>query len=248
VESEANDVEASDDPELGRPPMEPAEDGAGEDSPRAEKDNHDADEPWSDEDLLLQIARNTATTKTLTAAVLVVMLVGLLGLGFLVVNRTSTTSSVAASPSTSGASSDAQAAPSVAGEPCVATSDPLPAGAPPVDVEVGPPPTQLVVKDLKEGTGATVASTDTVTVNYIVQACSTGKILDSSYDSGSPATISLGQVIPGVAAGVTGMKVGGQRLIGIPSDQAYGPTGNPPTIAPDESIWFVVEVTAITPA
>jgi peptidylprolyl isomerase len=239
MESNANDDGVVTD----GPPVEPEiGPGEGNGGPQAE-------EPWDDDDLLLQIARNTATAKTLTAAVLVVLLVGFVALGVLVVNRTgSTSSSAAATTTSSAASAGAATAESVAGKPCVATADPLPAGAPPVDVVVGPPPTDLVIKDLKEGTGATVGGTDTVTVNYIVQACSSGKILDSSYQNGSPATISLGQVIPGVAAGVTGMKVGGQRLIGIPSDQAYGANGNPPTIAPDESIWFVVEVTATTPA
>jgi hypothetical protein len=232
----------------GRSGDEAGEDGNGADTATA-TDTGESEEALDDDDLLLQIARNTATTRTLAAALLVVMLVGLVLLGILVVRRTSSLTTTAAPTTTTTASgSDAQATPSVAGQPCVATADPLPAGAPAVDVVVGPPPTELVVKDLKEGTGATVAATDTVTVNYIVQACSSGKIIDSSYQNGSPATIALGQVIPGFASGVTGMKVGGQRLIGIPSDQAYGPTGRPPTVAPDESIWFVVEVTAITPA
>ncbi len=43
---------------------------------------------------------------------------------------------------------------SAAGKPCVARSQPLPEGAPEVDVEVGPPPTALVSKDLTVGTGA----------------------------------------------------------------------------------------------
>jgi peptidylprolyl isomerase len=239
VESDTNDdiatAERSDEP--------------GADSSSTDTDIGETEEPWDDNDLLLQIARNTATTKTLAAALLVVMLVGVLVLGILVVKRTSSTATSVAAPTTTTASSaGATAAESVADKPCVATADPLPAGAPPVDVVVGPPPTDLVIKDLKDGTGPTVAATDTVTVNYVVQACSTGNILDSSYTAGTPATIPLGQVIPGFAAGVTGMKVGGQRLIGIPSDQAYGSTGKPPTIAPDESIWFVVEVTAATPA
>ena len=44
------------------------------------------------------------------------------------------------------------------------------------------------------------------------------------------------------------MNVGGQRLLGIPADQAYGAQGNPAGIAPDEPLWFVVEVTDVKPA
>jgi FKBP-type peptidyl-prolyl cis-trans isomerase len=43
------------------------------------------------------------------------------------------------------------------------------------------------------------------------------------------------------------MKVGGERLLGIPADQAYGPQGRPPTIAPDEPLWFVVDITEAKP-
>ena len=43
------------------------------------------------------------------------------------------------------------------------------------------------------------------------------------------------------------MKVGGQRLIGIPRDEAYGAKGGWTTIAPDEVLWFVVELTVVTP-
>ncbi|HEY5155305.1 MAG TPA: FKBP-type peptidyl-prolyl cis-trans isomerase [Acidimicrobiales bacterium] len=209
--------------------------------------NGEADDPEDDSLVLLsEIARNTATTKTLALAALVVLILGIAGLGALVVNRTGSTT-VAATKGTTTTSSTVPAMESAAGKPCVATVDPLPAGAPPVDVVVGPPPTDLVIKDIKEGTGPAVTSTDTVTINYVGVACSTGKIFDSSYKTGTPATFPVAQVIPGFGKGVTGMKVGGQRLIAIPSDQAYGPSGSPPTIAPDEALWFVVELTAIKP-
>ncbi len=56
-------------------------------------------------------------------------------------------------------------------------------------------------------------------------------------------------MIPGWTQGIPGMKVGGSRLLGIPSELAYGPTGSPSGgIAPDEALWFVVDVTATTPA
>ena len=131
---------------------------------------------------------------------------------------------------------------SAAGKPCVAVSDPLPAGAPPVPVKVGPPPAQLVKEDLKVGTGATVGARDTVTAHYIGVSCSTGKIFDSSYSRNQPVPFALSGVIPGWTQGIPGMQVGGQRLLGIPSELGYGPQGNPPDIAPGETLWFVVEI------
>lgn len=150
-------------------------------------------------------------------------------------------------PVDASSTTTAAALASAAGQPCVALSDPLPAGAPAVPIPVGPPPTALVKQDLTVGTGAEVAAGDTVTVNYIGAACSTGKIFDSSYSRNQPATFGLDQVIKGWTDGIPGMKVGGQRLLGIPADQAYG-SNPPPGIAPDEALWFVVEVTDTKPA
>jgi len=147
------------------------------------------------------------------------------------------------SSTTTAVTVDTGAAGSAAGKPCVAVTDPLPAGAPSVPVKVGPPPTALVKDDLKTGTGAAVTSSSTVTVNYIGVSCSTGKIFDSSYAAGGkPVTFPLSGVIKGWQDGIPGMNVGGQRLLGIPPAQAYGAAGQPPTIAPDEALWFVVEV------
>lgn len=137
---------------------------------------------------------------------------------------------------------------SAAGKACVSVSEPLPAGAPAVPVKVGPAPTSLVKEDLKPGTGATVAPGHTVTVNYIGVSCSTGKIFDSSYERNQPATFPLSGVIKGWTDGIPGMQVGGQRLLGIPSDQGYGQRGSPPDIGPGETLWFVVEVVDTKPA
>jgi len=126
--------------------------------------------------------------------------------------------------------------------PCVAPSGELPEGAPEVPVRLGPPPTDLVVEDLMVGDGAEVQPGDTVTANYIGVACSTGEVFDSSYSRGEPTPFPLGQVIEGWQEGIPGMKVGGQRLLGIPPDQAYGAAGRPPSIGPNEALWFVVEV------
>lgn len=149
---------------------------------------------------------------------------------------------VVADGTTTTAVAGGAASGSAAGEPCVARSEPLPTGAPEVPVVTGPPPTSLVVRDLKDGTGATVARGDTVTANYIGVSCSTGVIFDSSYSRGQAASFPLTGVIKGWQDGLPGMKVGGQRLLGIPGDQAYGAQGRPPAIRPDEALWFVVEI------
>jgi peptidylprolyl isomerase len=191
-------------------------------------------------------ARHRARRKRLIAGgVTLFVIIALVSGIFIVGNTGGSSKNVNASSSTTAppTSDSTPAAGSAAGKPCVAVADPLPAGAPAVPVKVGPPPTELIKEDLKEGTGAVVNPGDTVTVNYIGVACSTGKIFDSSYSRNQTATFPLSGVIKGWTDGIPGMKVGGQRLLGIPSDQAYGPSGQPPDIAPDEALWFVVEVT-----
>ena len=174
-----------------------------------------------------------------TAVVLVAVVAAVLLLGGSDKKTTVTTTQTSTSNSV-----DATA--SAAGKPCVAVSDPLPAGAPAVPVPVGPPPAQLVKQDIKVGTGAEVTSTTaTVTVNYIGVSCSTGKIFDSSYMRGQPASLPLNGVIKGWQDGMQGMKVGGQRLLGIPPAQGYGSQGSPPSIAPDETLWFVIDLTDV---
>jgi peptidylprolyl isomerase len=135
---------------------------------------------------------------------------------------------------------------SAKGKPCVAVTDPLPSGAPQVPVRVGPPPTQLVIDDLTPGTGPAATASSTVVADYVGVSCSTGKIFDSSYSSGQPATFPLSNVIPGWQQGLPGMKVGGTRLLGIPAELAYGSTPPPGSgIAPDEPLWFVVVLRAV---
>jgi peptidylprolyl isomerase len=212
----------------------------------ADPDGGSDDPDW--ELVLAQISRDTDLTKKLVGILIVVVIVASVVLGVLIRTTDKSTSTAAAKPSTTTTSSTVPALESVAGQPCVALVDPLPAGAPPIDIVVGPAPTSLVVKDIKEGTGAEATATGTVTVNYVGVACSTGQIFDTSYKGGAstPVSLPLAQVIPGFGQGVAGMKVGGQRLIGIPSDQAYGSQGGGSAIAPDESLWFVVELTGVS--
>ena len=72
-------------------------------------------------------------------------------------------------------------------------------------------------------------------------------MFDSSWPSGSPAQLELSRLIEGFRDGVVGMKPGGRRLIIIPGALAYGPEG-PPGIGVDETLVFVVDLIAATPA
>ena len=85
---------------------------------------------------------------------------------------------------------------------------------------------QLETTDTKAGEGAEVKAGDTVTVDYVGAVAATGKIFESSKDSGQPATFPLDGVIDGWKQGIPGMKVGGVRRLLIPAELAYGP--NPP--------------------
>ncbi len=115
---------------------------------------------------------------------------------------------------------------------------------PKVKVPAGAPPKKLVVKDLKEGSGATAKAGDDVSMNYVGVAYSTKKEFDNSYDRGQPFDFTLGQgsVIPGWDEGIVGMKVGGRRQLVIPPNQAYGPQGQPPAIGPNETLVFIVDL------
>ena len=102
-------------------------------------------------------------------------------------------------------------------------------------------PSGLQYKVLTEGNGPRPKATSQVTVHYKGTLLD-GKQFDSSYDRGQPATFPLNQVIPGWTEGVQLMNVGSKYQFWIPSDLAYGPHGSPPTIPPNSTLVFQVEL------
>jgi peptidylprolyl isomerase len=133
--------------------------------------------------------------------------------------------------------------------PTEAPTEAAPSDATKPDVKKpkGKAPTKLVVKDLKEGTGAAAQEGQTVTVQYVGVSYKNGRQFDASWDRGQPFTFPLGQgqVIPGWDQGVKGMKVGGRRELVIPPDLAYGAQGSPPAIGPNETLIFVVDLVGV---
>ena len=98
----------------------------------------------------------------------------------------------------------------------------------------------LQYKVITEGTGAKPKATDTVTVHYEGKLID-GKVLDSSYERGEPVSFRLNEVIKGWTEGVQLMNTGSKYELYIPSDLAYGETGNP-NIEPNSVLIFTVEL------
>ena len=118
---------------------------------------------------------------------------------------------------------------------------------PEVEVPEGPPPGELVVEDLEEGDGTAAAAGDQVTVQYVGVDYETGEEFDTSYDDPEPFQFALGSgaVIPGWDQGIEGMQEGGRRQLVIPPDLAYGQQGQPPDIAPNATLVFVVDLISV---
>jgi peptidylprolyl isomerase len=170
-------------------------------------------------------------------------------------------SSGGSSTITVGNEADTSSVPHVAGEKTASTSStpttptstaktptsgPL-ASKPPVTVPSGGAPTKLVTKELVVGTGPEAKAGQSVTVNYVGVLYKGGKEFDSSWKRNEPFTFTLGkgQVIPGWDQGVAGMKVGGRRMLVIPSELAYGKRGSPPTIPANAPLVFVVDLLGV---
>jgi peptidylprolyl isomerase len=152
------------------------------------------------------------------------------------------------SGSSSSTASGVETAPSGGATQAAVATIPKPppqlAKKPVVTVPTASPPKKLVVKDLIKGKGPVAKTGDFVTVQYVGVDYKTGKQFDASWDRGQPFPFQLGagQVIPGWDKGVVGMRVGGRRELIIPPGMAYGPTGSPPVIGPNETLIFVIDL------
>jgi len=87
------------------------------------------------------------------------------------------------------------------------------------------PAPKVEITDLVVGTGAAAASGMNLKVSY-TGTLTDGKVIDSSASvTPTEFVLSDGQVMPGWAQGLPGMKVGGTRVLTIPAELAYGAQG-----------------------
>lgn len=118
-------------------------------------------------------------------------------------------------------------------------------GAPKISMPKADAPTELVVQPLIEGDGPVVQPGQTVDVQYTGAIWDSGKVFDSSWKRGQPASFAIGTgaVIQGWDEGLVGQKVGSQVLLVIPPDKGYGTAGQPSVgIKGTDTLVFVVDI------
>jgi FKBP-type peptidyl-prolyl cis-trans isomerase FklB len=103
-------------------------------------------------------------------------------------------------------------------------------------------PSGLQYKVLKEGKGKSPTLKDTVTVNYRGTLID-GTEFDSTYREGKPASIVLGNVIPGWKEALPMMKEGDKWQLFIPADLAFGEHGP----LADRTVIYEVELLSVKP-
>lgn len=117
-------------------------------------------------------------------------------------------------------------------------------GAPTVKIPATSPPTKLEIAASKVGTGTTVKSGDSVTVQYQGVLWRTGAIFDQSWGK-SPTTFATTQVVSGFGKALVGQKVGSQVVAIIPPADGYGTAGSTDgTIKGTDTMVFVIDILA----
>ncbi len=114
---------------------------------------------------------------------------------------------------------------------------------------------KLSVIDTKIGTGAVAMNGKDVVVHYTGWLYDQnakdhhGSQFDSSRDSGTPFTFTLGagKVIAGWDQGLVGMREGGKRTLLIPASLGYGDNGAGDAIPPGASLVFDVDLLKVKP-
>jgi hypothetical protein len=127
-----------------------------------------------------------------------------------------------------------------------------PDGRPGVSVPSEDPPKDLKVAVLKQGNGQTVEEGDKVVVHYTGLLWDDETVFDSTWETGTPATLVASSieddpagVVPGMADALVGQEVGSQVIAVIPPDQGYPEGQSPATIPAGSTMVFVFDVLGV---
>jgi peptidylprolyl isomerase len=125
------------------------------------------------------------------------------------------------------------------------------APGPPVPRHEGPPPKQLVVKDLKVGHGAEAKGGDRVGLRYVGRRWpGDGEDYSNAWTYNTVPVFDIGgppgsaQLMPGLDKAVRGMKEGGRREVIVPPKLIYFP-GEDGFRGPLATLIFVIELVRV---
>jgi FKBP-type peptidyl-prolyl cis-trans isomerase FklB len=95
-----------------------------------------------------------------------------------------------------------------------------------------------------DASGTSPAASDTVEVHYEGRRID-GKVFDSSYERGKPASFPVSGVVEGFSEALQNMKPGDKWEVFIPSDLGYGERARGADIRPNETLIFTLELMGI---
>lgn len=95
-----------------------------------------------------------------------------------------------------------------------------------------------------EGTGDPIEADQMLSVQYVGQIYPDGKVFDSSWSRGTPATFQLteGQLIQCWTDELVGQKVGSRVVLVCPADTAYGDKGSGEDIKGGDTLMFAIDL------
>ncbi|MEO3870889.1 FKBP-type peptidyl-prolyl cis-trans isomerase [Nonomuraea sp. B12E4] len=107
----------------------------------------------------------------------------------------------------------------------------------------GKPAAGLQVDELATGKGRRLAADDVAIVQYTAHVWDGGenRLVDSSFNRGTPAAFPVGELLPGLDRALRGRTVGSRVIAAIPPGDGFG--ANPPHgIGAGEELFYVVDI------
>ncbi|MFB4279993.1 MULTISPECIES: FKBP-type peptidyl-prolyl cis-trans isomerase [unclassified Nonomuraea] len=107
----------------------------------------------------------------------------------------------------------------------------------------GKPAAGLQVDELAAGKGERLATDDVAIVQYTAHVWDgrDNRLVDSSFNRGTPAAFPVGELLPGLERALRGRRVGSRVIAAIPPEDGFG--ANPPQgIGTEEELFYVVDI------
>jgi peptidylprolyl isomerase len=88
---------------------------------------------------------------------------------------------------------------------------------------------ELIIKDVRKGTGLEIHAGDTAIVEFVLSDYNSGRMIEKSWGKKRPYEVRIEKnvVIEGWWQGVPGMRVGGRRVLIIPPELGFVSNPNP---------------------